>query len=157
MDTLLEVPLQLYVALCVVLVVAIAVLVGTVLWTNLWEHRLGRNVAYSQSIRIGKIQYARFERMEPMSDEELRDWGLRLLSASPDPTRLVSYGIDPVTIVKAQHDPESLSELRRFAGVGTSNRQNQTKNLFDPKGDARLIERIQELLEGHLDDADAQP
>ncbi|WP_243787480.1 hypothetical protein [Pseudomonas amygdali] len=59
-----------------------------------------------------------------MNDAELREWGLRLLSVSPDPSRLQGYGIDQFVIMRAQFDDEALAELRKWSGISQPG-QNQ--------------------------------
>ncbi|KWT08284.1 hypothetical protein AMC94_04865 [Pseudomonas amygdali pv. aesculi] len=104
--------------------VALATVVGLciVYWAEFRSRKNERDRAYDRSMKFFKLECLlgqRFGKVEPMTDNELRLWGMSLLTACPDSSELVTYGVSQQLILEAQSDAGALSELRRWAEKGT--------------------------------------
>ncbi|KPW60691.1 Uncharacterized protein ALO80_02830 [Pseudomonas caricapapayae] len=106
------------------IVVTLATIVGLciVCWAELRSRKAERDKAYDRSVKLFKLECLlgqRYGKVEPMTDIELRLWGMSLLTACPDSSELATYGVSQQLILEAQSDAEALSELRRWAEKGT--------------------------------------
>lgn len=54
---------------------------------------------------------------DPMTDDQLRDWALRIHAKSVGPAKLPTMGIETSVLLAAQSDDHALGEVRRWSGI----------------------------------------